>query len=88
MDTNYSVLREIWFDRLRTKTFDLQMTTDLKIVLAPVVQRPNNFIRWIRHSDSVSKNYFTLNVVQDFHTLPNLAGVPNGAAPQIIRSSG
>ena len=30
--------------------------------LAPVVQRPDNFIRWIRHY-SGSKIYFTLNVV-------------------------
>ena len=39
--------------------------------LAPVVQRPDNFIRWIRHY-SCSKIYFTLNVVQGFCTLPNL----------------
>ena len=32
---------------------------------APVVQRPDNFIRWIRHS-SASKIYFTLNVVHGF----------------------
>ena len=38
--------------------------------LAPVVQRPDNFIRWIRHS-SASKIYFTLNVVQGFCTPPN-----------------
>ena len=37
---------------------------------APVVQRPDKFIRWIRHS-SASKIYFTLNVVQGFRTLPN-----------------
>ena len=41
---------------------------------APVVQRPDNFIRWIRHY-SGSKIYFTLNVVQGFLTLPNLAVV-------------
>ena len=41
---------------------------------APVVQRKDNFIRWIRHY-SESKIYFTLNVVQDFRTLPNLAVV-------------
>ena len=41
---------------------------------APVVQRPDNFIRWIRHY-SGSKIYFTLNVVQGFRTLPNLAVV-------------
>ena len=41
-----------------------QVYTDL----APVVQRPDNFIRWIRHY-SGSKIYFTLNVVQGFHTL-------------------
>ena len=40
----------------------------------PVVQRPDNFIQWIRHY-SGSKIYFTLNVVQGFHTLPNLAVV-------------
>ena len=38
---------------------------------APVVQRPDNFIRWIRHYTG-SKIYFTLNVVQGFCTLPNL----------------
>ena len=43
-------------------------------VQAPVVQRPDNFIRWIRHS-SASKIYFTLNVVQGFRTFPNLAVV-------------
>ena len=41
------------------------------VVQAPVVQRPDNFIRWIRHC-SGSKIYFTLNVVQGFRTLPNL----------------
>ena len=38
----------------------------------PVVQRPDNFIRWIRHY-SGSKIYFTLNVAQGFRTLPDLA---------------
>ena len=42
------------------------------IAQAPVVQRPDNFIRWIRHY-SGSKIYFTLNVVPIFRTLPNLA---------------
>ena len=41
-----------------------------QIQLARVVQRLDNFIRWIRHS-SASKIYFTLNVVQGFRTLPN-----------------
>ena len=41
---------------------------------ALVVQRPENFIRWIRHY-SGSKINFTLNVFQGFHTLPNLAVV-------------
>ena len=41
---------------------------------APVVQRPANFIRWIRHY-SGSKMYFMLNVIQGFRTLPNLAVV-------------
>ena len=41
---------------------------------APVVQRPDNFIRWIRHY-SGSKIYFTLKVVQGFRTLPNLTVV-------------
>ena len=44
------------------------------LILAPVVQRPDNFIRWIRHY-SGSKIYFTLNVVQGFGTLPNLTVV-------------
>ena len=43
-------------------------------ILAPVVQRPDNFIRWIRHY-SGSKIYFTLNVIQGFRTLPNLTVV-------------
>ena len=38
---------------------------------APVVRRPDNFIRWIRHYTG-PKIYFTLNVVQGFRTLPNL----------------
>ena len=42
--------------------------------LAPVVQRPDNFIRWIRLY-SGSKIYFMLNVVKSFRTLPNLAVV-------------
>ena len=44
--------------------------------MALVVQRPDNFIRWIRHYTR-SKIYFTLNVVQGFCTLSNLtvAGV-------------
>ena len=42
--------------------------------LAPVVQRPDNFIRWIRHY-SGSKIYFTLHVAHIFRTLPNLAVV-------------
>ena len=41
---------------------------------APVVQRPDNFIWWIRHY-SGSKINFTLNVVQGFRSLPNLAVV-------------
>ena len=41
---------------------------------APVVQRPDNVIRRIRHY-SGSKIYFTLNVVQGFGTLPNLTVV-------------
>ena len=41
---------------------------------APVVQRPDNFIRWIKHY-SGSKIYFTLNVDQGFRTLTNLAVV-------------
>ena len=41
---------------------------------APVVQRPDNFIRWIRHF-AVSKIYFTFNVVQGFPSLPNLTVV-------------
>ena len=41
------------------------------VLQAPVVQRPDNFIRWIRHYTG-SKIYFTLNVVQGFRTLPNL----------------
>ena len=41
---------------------------------APVVQRADNFIRWIRHS-SGSKIYLRLNVVQGFCTLANLAVV-------------
>ena len=42
--------------------------------LAPVVQRPDNFIRWIRHYSGF-KIYFTLNVVQGFRTVPNLTVV-------------
>ena len=48
-------------------------------VLAPVVQRPDNFIRWIRHysgsTDYTDYIYLTLDVVQGFRTLPNLAVV-------------
>ena len=42
--------------------------------LAQVVQKPDNFIWWVRHY-SGSKICFTLNVVQGFSTLPNLAVV-------------
>ena len=42
--------------------------------LAPVVQRPDNFIRWIRHY-SGSKIDFMFNAVQGFRTLPNLTVV-------------
>ena len=42
--------------------------------MAPVVQRTDNFICWIRHY-SGSQIYFTLNVVQGFRTLPNLTVV-------------
>ena len=38
---------------------------------APVVQRLDNFIRWIRHY-SGSKIYFKLNIVQAFRTIQNL----------------
>ena len=41
---------------------------------APVVQRPDNFIRWIRHY-SGSKIYFMLKVVQSFRTLTDLTVV-------------
>ena len=41
---------------------------------APVVQRADNFIRWIRYY-SGSKIYFRLNVVQGFCTPPDLAVV-------------
>ena len=44
------------------------------VIQAPVVQRPDKFIRWIRHY-SGSKIYFTLNVVQGFRTLANLTVV-------------
>ena len=40
----------------------------------PVVQRPDNFIRWIRHYLG-SGIYFTLNVVQGFRTLQSPAVV-------------
>ena len=43
--------------------------------LAPVVQRPDNFIRWIRYYSGPKIIYFTLNVVQGFRTLPNVAMV-------------
>ena len=44
------------------------------LVEAPVVQRLDNFICWIRHY-SGSKIYFMLNDVQGFCTLPNLTVV-------------
>ena len=44
------------------------------IYQAPVVQMPDNFIRWIRYY-SGSKIYFTLIVVQGLRTLPNVAVV-------------
>ena len=74
----------------KTKAFSLQITTAKDIsrnILGvrylpppklahqvPVVQRPDNFIRWIMHY-SGSKIYFTLNVVQGFCILPNVAVV-------------
>ena len=57
------------------KKTDLVFAYDLSSGgLAPVVQRPDNFIHWIRHY-SVSKLYSTLNVEQGFSTLPNLTVV-------------
>ena len=53
---------------------------------APVVQRQDNFIRWIRHY-SGSKIYFTLNVVQGFGTLPNLIVVGVCIFNQSIKQS-
>ena len=49
---------------------NLEVSEDLENP-APVAQRPDNFIRWIRHY-SRSKIYLTLNVVQGFRALPNL----------------
>ena len=46
------------------------ITCKIFVALASVVQRPDNFIRWIRHFPA-SKIYFTLNVFQGFRTLPN-----------------
>ena len=57
--------RPFWIPKSYTKAVILQ---------APVVQRPDNFIRWIRHY-SGSKIYFTLNVAQGFRAPPNLAVV-------------
>ena len=56
-----------WPDLSRLETENLSGRI---IRLAPVVQRPHNFIRWIRRF-SGSKKYFTLNVVKGFRTLPN-----------------
>ena len=42
--------------------------------LGPVVQRPDNFIRWIRHYSGL-KIYLTLNVVKGFRSFSNLAVV-------------
>ena len=53
---------------------DVYKTWTTPVDQAPVVQRPDNFIRGIRHY-SGSKIYFTLNVVQGFRTIPNLAVV-------------
>ena len=51
---------------LKAVVLQYQFHTDLALV----VQRPDNFIRWIRYS-SASKIYFTLNVVQGFRTFSN-----------------
>ena len=58
--------------RISTVCRKLKMT--IIILQAPGVQRPDNFIQLIRHY-SGSKIYFTLNVVQGFRTLPNIAVV-------------
>ena len=54
-------------------------------IQAPVVQRPDNFIRWIRHY-SGSKIYFTFNVVQGFRTLPNLECAYSLIQEEILKS--
>ena len=58
-----------------TSGYKLSKPVSCKVThLAPVVQRPDNFIRWIRHYLG-SKIHFTLKVVQGFRTLPSLAVV-------------
>ena len=52
---------------------------------APVVQRPDTFIRWISHY-SGSKIYLTLNVVQGFHTVPNLECAYSFVQEKILKS--
>ena len=63
-----------WDKSFLQVTFHRSQVNDVTVVLAPVVQRPDNFIHWIRHY-SGSKMYFTFNVVQGFRTLPNLTVV-------------
>ena len=52
----------------------LRASNQKPINQAPVVQRPDYFIRWIRHS-SAPKIYFKFNVVQGIRTPPNLTVV-------------
>ena len=60
--------------RIHVVAFKMAPKYQKEPVQGPVVQRPDNFIRWIRHY-SGSKIYFTLNIFQGFRTLPNLAVV-------------
>ena len=72
----YSIMRATSFSVFNCKVFlpSLNKVIYLFIYLFIYLKAGLNFIRWIRHY-SGSNIYFTLNVVQGFRTLPNLAVV-------------
>ena len=68
----------LWVERISVQHYHVGSLSSFPVCrfvhLVLVVQRLDNFIRWIRHY-SGSNIYFTLNVVQGCGTLPNLAVV-------------
>ena len=82
-----------------TANFTTQMMSDTELLQQPTFiesgekkskllgdEEIHSFIKNQQQENTVKKTRYDLNVFQIF--LNECAGVPNGAAPQIIRSSG